>query len=254
MRKSNFRIIYQCNLSIPSGALSLINNDLYSTGYPNFFEFFAKLVLFSPLSQGDKVRCFFLLLNKLDHNNHGSNVKQTHVCFLIWYLLRSSLVYTPYSEVCDKIENIKHSGRGGILFATIVDNNSKERFDVTELMNCWLTASRKYCCNSVIELGSGGKFQVLEQALKFWHKETGKYPSSLSTNNSLIINYRNFQSKRIIKYDFDNSFNIIHHGGGIRTQKKHVIAVQDSDFLYNYSSFCDVDNLLIIRYSPNISS
>ena len=219
--------------------LNPINNDLYSTGKANLFEFLTKTIVFSHVSNRDKIRCLYLLLKNMDMNNNGNLVKESHMMFLIWYLLRTALIYTPYDEVCVKVERLKHGMSGGILRGKIINHDTDHAFDVTEMLTTWLTAVRKYSHTNILELGKNGDLIGLRTALKHWFKENKIRMPPLGSTNELVVYYTNEKSTKKFSLSFDSAYSV-KTPKSLPNQSLHCIVVQDTDTLISYAQFSEV--------------
>jgi hypothetical protein len=210
-------------------------------GNPNIFEVFARFILFSPFSNNTTIRSLFLLLNKADLNNMGPYVKRTHVQFLIWYILRLSLVYIPYSEIITQCSTILNGSDSNIISAsvTFTDDPKRPPVEIADLLNLWFVSLRRRTGSSTLVLGENGQLTNLKNAISFWNSENQKAQFKPSNQMKLrvLINSHGVTEKVELKFDSDFKLIVENKDRDIKIKNKQVISLQDSEELLSFPEF-----------------
>lgn len=211
-----------------------------STGKPNFFEALVRLALFSPLPEAEVLQLLFKALNNLDLTPAFLKVKLTHVEFLVWYLLRLSLSYLPYSEVSQAVRKAAFGKETHVVSATVtsLDTSDRPSLAVTDLFRIWFLVAYRTGVTH-IKLGSNGTLDKLKEALMFWIGEHMGNEFALGRMNELriILNVRG----KLVKWEtrFDEQMRLILPYGNPETpiEGSHVIVMEDSDHLIDLVEF-----------------
>ena len=218
-----------------------LNQDLIGKGKPNLFEIMVKFILFSPLDNISIFRLLFNLLTKIDLNRNNYKVKRSHVEFLVWYILRMSLIYMPNIEIIASISHSIHNAESFFESAILLhqDELRPKTIDLTEMFNVWLVATRRRTGNSHVQLGSKGSLQTFEKALNFWqseHNQTAFKPSKKNKLKFYVNCYGDIKKYEVL---FDDKYKMIIEGKerDIQPEVNHIILLSDSEETLTFDQF-----------------
>lgn len=219
-----------------------IEADLYGTGERNIFELMTQFILFAEISNFDKIRCYFKLLAALDFNGSGNHVKKSHFTFLVWYILRRTLLYVPYSEVETNVDEIMTGRISQVLQASIMNNDNFDNYDITHMMVVWHTCIKRHQNSEILVMGKKGVLSRFEEVLRYWCKSTRSELPLIGQSNTLTFIYNDGEANYKITFDFDRRFNLISRDN-TPDELVNLLAVSNTDEVLTFSNFSHVSFL-----------
>lgn len=223
---------------------TVVNVDLVGKNTPNMFEYLVRLVMFSPMDNLSTLKSLFVILNRLDLSYESNKVKRTHVEFLIWYILRISQIYVPYSEIVTSVSLILNRKESGIVSAVVTSTQDMRvpSLDITELLNVWMVAERRRSGKAIIKLGANGYLNQFKKAVNHWQQENGLSPYMFSSVNKLrvLMNCRGLVRKA--EFKFDDTMRIIfdQKDRDIPIETEHVLLMEDSEESIGIGQFIEI--------------
>jgi hypothetical protein len=222
---------------------NVVGKDILGIGKSNLFETLVRIIMFSPISNKASVDQLFVLLSRLDLSPDPHKVKRTHVEFLIWFILRLTQIYLPYSEVVSIVSEILGHGNSYVISAILTDqeNPRNPSLDISELLNLWFVAQKRKTGSPTITLGKNGKLTELATAIKFLQKEGKLQEYKFAKVNKLRVYINCSGESKKIDIKFDQNMNQILDNKSITSiETPTVLALYDSEESLSLSKFTEV--------------
>lgn len=140
----------------------------------NIFELLINPVVFSSAKSEEKLLLIFNVLKLVEAS--PTHVSFNNVLLMVWFLCKSALFYSNFEDIHRRIEQILGRKTSMIVNATIESKDSEKsinavEWDVTYLLNTWLTCLRSPDLKNFIILGENGNLNILKSVIEQWEKE-----------------------------------------------------------------------------------
>lgn len=222
----------------------VVKCDLLEKGIPNLFELIVRFIMFMPMDNMTILRQMFTLLNRLDLTPAAQKVKRSHVEFLIWFILRVTLIYLPYSEVVSTVGTALNGSDSCIISAVIssISDTRKPSLNITDMLNLWFVAQRRRTAVSGFVIGRNGYLKELEKAITFWQAEHQHQQYKFSKINKLRVFINCKGDTRKVEFKFDDTMRIIfdNKDRDFEIETEHVLLLEDSDESLNFGQFTQI--------------
>jgi hypothetical protein len=135
----------------------------------NIFEFLVNPVIFSNALCEDKLLLVFEILKTLEKNNHNM-ITMSSLILTIWYMFNVALFYSNFEDIHRRIESTLGRRTSLIHSAKIFSQGSTIEYDITYMMNTWLTSLRAPDLKNYLILGKDGSLDLLKQIISKWEE------------------------------------------------------------------------------------
>lgn len=230
------------SVRVPSDT-AFLHDDLLSKSTPlaypehaNLFELFVRVIIFSPLTNYTRLTQLYTLLLKLDQTGSEKRVKRSHAEFLIWYILRLSLVPVSLSDVSAKCNKILHVSETSVVSAFI--SSGTKKYDCTNILSLWLVAQKKQQSNCVLTLGQNGRLDNLQKALQFWAtNDSDAKDFTAEKENTLKVVANCVGGSKVFEYTFNSDYKILIDQKVASINGIHALVLQNSEEALNFEDF-----------------
>lgn len=204
--------------------------------HANLFELFVRVIIFSPLTNYTRLTQLYTLLLKLDQTGSEKRIKRSHAEFLVWYILRLSLVPISLGEVNSKCNSILHSSDVSIVSAFI--SSGTKKYDCSNIFSLWLVAQKKQQSNCILTLGQNGKLDLLQKALQFWSSNDEDAKSfTAEKENTLRVVANTSDGSKVFEFNFDESYRLLIDKKAASITGVHCLALQNSEEMLTFEDF-----------------
>lgn len=222
----------------------VVKSDILEKGIPNLFESMVRFIMFMPMDNMSILRQFFTLLNRLDLTPGVQRVKRSHVEFLIWYILRITLIYLPYTEVVATVGTALHGSDSCIISAVIssISDTRKPSLNITDMLNLWFVAQRRRTAVSGFTIGKNGYLKELEKAISYWQAEHQHAEYKFTKINKLRVFLNCNGETRKVEFKFDDTMRIIFDNKekDLDIESEHVLLLEDTEECINFTQFTQI--------------
>ena len=232
---------------------------------PSLFEGLARMILFSSLDIDSKIESFSKIISMFDPtaNQNSGLIKRSSSVFIIWYLLRLSMIPIPLTEAHQMVRMSLDGYTPEIITAYIhrLDETSRPFYDVTSLFILWSSTQLKISGNYNIDLGSDGTLENLKLALEYWEREKILPKFILGGSNLLRVTFKCGNKVKKSEVYFDGFFRkkVFNQDTDFRCKTKSIIAFEDTEQEISRSKFKSLLNSIgmlenVMQKSVEISS
>lgn len=141
----------------------------------NIFELLINPVVFSNAESEEKLLLIFNVLKLVEAS--PTHVSFNNVLLMVWYMLKTALFYSNFEDIHRRIGQILERKTSMIVNATIESRDGEtsgnaDEWDVTYMLNTWLTALRSPDLKNFIILGENGHMNILKAVIEQWEKNS----------------------------------------------------------------------------------